>query len=63
MKWTRSLGRAERDSAMNENEENLNFLADRIAMRLQGQSMLPAIAGQIQACSFSAPSKDRKSVV
>ena len=41
---------------MNENEENLNFLADRIAMRLQGQSMLPAIPGQIQACGLAAPS-------
>jgi len=43
---------------MNEHEENLhiNILADRIATRLQGQSMLPAIPGQIQACGLTAPS-------
>ncbi|MBK7830497.1 hypothetical protein [Nannocystis sp.] len=39
-----------------ETEEKLNYMADRIAARLQGQSTLPAITGQIQACSFSAPS-------
>jgi hypothetical protein len=39
MKWMRSLGRAERDSAMaDENDVKLDYMADRIAARLKGQT-------------------------
>jgi len=41
-----------------ENDVRLDYMADRIAARLaaQGQGMLPATAGQIQACGMGMPS-------
>jgi hypothetical protein len=38
-----------------ETEEKLNYMADRIAAQLRGQNMLPATAGQLQACGTMMP--------
>ena len=34
----------------NDTEERLDYMADRIAAKLQGQGMLPALTPQLQAC-------------
>jgi hypothetical protein len=39
-----------------ENDVRLDYMADRIAARLQGQGMLPATVGQLQACGTGMPS-------
>lgn len=39
-----------------ETEERLNYMADRIAAQLRGQSMLPATTGMLQACGTMMPS-------
>jgi len=38
-----------------ETEDKLTYMADRIAAKLMGQNMLPAIAGQLQACGTMMP--------
>ena len=40
---------------VDENEMRLDYLADRIVARLAGQGMLPATAGQLQACGTGMP--------
>jgi hypothetical protein len=38
-----------------ETEDKLNYMADRIAAKLMGQSMLPATVAQLQACGTMMP--------